>query len=299
MRWRGRRQSSNIDDRRGRSPARIPGGFSRGGTRIPIRIGRGGGIGGIVLIVALFILLPALGINPGDLIGGGGQGPAVQTSQRQAPPANDEQAQFVGVVLAETEDVWNGIFQAEGESYQEPTLVMFTGAVNSACGTASSAVGPFYCPGDNQVYIDLSFFDELASRFGASGDFAQAYVIAHEVGHHVQNLTGVLSSFHRERQRMGQAQANEMSVRVELQADCYAGVWAHFTEQRGLLEEGDIDEALNAAHQIGDDTLQRRTQGQVMPDSFTHGSSEQRQTWFMRGYQTGRFDQCDTFSGAI
>jgi len=299
MRWRGRRESSNIDDRRGLGPARIPGGLGGGGPRIPIPIGRGGGIGGLVLVVALFILLPALGINPGDILGGG-QGTGTQTSQqRQAPPANDEQAQFVGVVLAETEDVWNGIFQAEGETYQEPTLVMFSGAVDSACGTASAAVGPFYCPGDRQVYIDLSFFDELASRFGASGDFAQAYVIAHEVGHHVQNLTGVLPAFNRERQNMSQTQANEMSVRVELQADCYAGVWAHFTEQKGLLEAGDIEEALNAAHQIGDDTLQRRTQGQVMPDSFTHGSSEQRQTWFTRGYESGRLDQCDTLSGNI
>lgn len=295
MRWRGRRESSNIDDRRGQRPARMPGGFGRAGPRIPIPIGRGGGIGGIVLVVALFILLPALGINPGDLLDTG-QGTQT-TQQRQAPPANDEAAQFVGVVLAETEDVWNGIFQSEGETYEEPTLVMFSDAVESACGTASSAVGPFYCPGDRQVYIDLSFFDELATRFGASGDFAQAYVIAHEVGHHVQNLTGVLPAFNRERQRMSQAQANEMSVRVELQADCYAGVWAHYTEQRGLLEEGDIEEALNAAHQIGDDTLQRRTQGQIVPDSFTHGSSQQRQTWFMRGYESGRLDQCDTFSG--
>jgi predicted metalloprotease len=275
----------------------MPGGFGRAGPRIPIPIGRGGGIGGIVLVVALFILLPALGINPGDLLDTG-QGTQT-TQQRQAPPANDEAAQFVGVVLAETEDVWNGIFQSEGETYEEPTLVMFSDAVESACGMASSAVGPFYCPGDRQVYIDLSFFDELATRFGASGDFAQAYVIAHEVGHHVQNLTGVLPAFNRERQRMSQAQANEMSVRVELQADCYAGVWAHYTEQRGLLEEGDIEEALNAAHQIGDDTLQRRTQGQIVPDSFTHGSSQQRQTWFMRGYESGRLDQCDTFSGQI
>lgn len=298
MRWRGRRQSTNISDQRGQGPARLPGGFGRGGPRIPIPIGRGGGIGGIVLIVALFILLPALGINPGDILGGS-QGPAPQTTQQRQQPGNDEQAQFVGVVLAETEDVWNGIFQTEGENYEEPTLVMFDGAVDSACGQASSAVGPFYCPNDNQVYIDLTFFDELASRFGASGDFAQAYVIAHEVGHHVQNLTGILPQFHQQRQQMGQAEANEMSVRVELQADCYAGVWAHYTEQKGLLEAGDIDEALNAANQIGDDTIQRRTQGQVVPDSFTHGSSEQRQTWFARGYESGRWQDCDTFNSNI
>jgi predicted metalloprotease len=254
---------------------------------------------GIVILVVVFLVLSFLGVNPMDMLGGGGSAPPSGQVTQQQRPANDEQAQFVGVVLAETEDVWNGIFQTEGEAYAEPTLVMFDGAVDSACGQASSAVGPFYCPNDNQVYIDLAFFDELASRFGASGDFAQAYVIAHEVGHHVQNLTGVLPRFHQQRQQMGQAEANEMSVRVELQADCYAGVWAHFTEQKGLLEAGDIDEALNAAHQIGDDTLQRRTQGQVMPDSFTHGSSEQRQTWFARGYESGRWQDCDTFSGQI
>ncbi|MCO6388489.1 neutral zinc metallopeptidase [Aliihoeflea sp. 40Bstr573] len=300
MRWRGRRQSTNISDRRGQGPARIPGGFGRRGPRIPIPIGRAGagGMSGIVILVVVFLVLSFLGINPMDMMGGGGSAPPTGQVTRQQP-GNDEQAQFVGVVLAETEDVWNGIFQSEGETYQEPTLVMFDGVVNSACGQASSAVGPFYCPNDNQVYIDLAFFDELASRFGASGDFAQAYVIAHEVGHHVQNLTGILPQFHQQRQRMSEAQANEMSVRVELQADCYAGVWAHYTEQKGLLEAGDIDEALNAAHQIGDDTLQRRTQGQVMPDSFTHGSSEQRQTWFARGYETGRWQDCDTFNGDI
>ncbi len=301
MRWRGRRQSSNVEDRRGQGPARLPGGFGRGGPRIPLPIGRAGagGMSGIVILVVVFLVLSFLGVNPMDMLGGGGSAPPSGQVTQQQRPANDEQAQFVGVVLAETEDVWNGIFQTEGEAYAEPTLVMFDGAVDSACGQASSAVGPFYCPNDNQVYIDLAFFDELASRFGASGDFAQAYVIAHEVGHHVQNLTGVLPRFHQQRQQMGQAEANEMSVRVELQADCYAGVWAHFTEQKGLLEAGDIDEALNAAHQIGDDTLQRRTQGQVMPDSFTHGSSEQRQTWFARGYESGRWQDCDTFSGQI
>ena len=209
--------------------------------------------------------------------------------------ASDEMKQFVGVVLAETEDVWNGVFQAEGTQYQEPTLTLFSGQVQSACGFASSASGPFYCPSDRKVYLDTTFFEQLDRQFGASGDFAQAYVIAHEVGHHVQNLIGVLPRFNQMRQSMSQAEANEMSMRVELQADCFAGVWGHFTAQKGLLEDGDIEEALNAAQQIGDDTLQRKTQGYVVPESFNHGSSEQRQRWFRRGFDQGTLDACDTF----
>ena len=190
-----------------------------------------------------------------------------------SPPANDEMKQFVATVLAETEDTWNGIFQAQGSQYEEPTLTLFSGQVNSACGLASSASGPFYCPRDRKVYLDTVFFDQLTSQFGASGDFAEAYVVAHEVGHHVQNLTGILSKFNEQRQQMSEADANAMSVRVELQADCFAGIWGHFTDQKGLLEQGDVEEALNAAQQIGDDTLQKKTQGYVVPESFNHGTS--------------------------
>jgi len=293
MRWRGRRESSNVSDQRGRG-----GGFPGGGRGIPVRlpIGRGGGgISTIIILAVLFIGLRAIGIDPMEILNGG-SGTGTRTEQTAA---NDEALQFASVVLAETEDVWNAVFQASGAQYQEPKMVVFSGQVQSACGFASAASGPFYCPGDRQVYIDLEFFHELASRFGASGDFAQAYVIAHEVGHHVQNLTGVLPRFNEMRSRMNQADANAMSVRVELQADCYAGVWAYHTDQKGLLEAGDIDEALNAAFQIGDDTLQKRTQGYVVPESFNHGTSAQRKTWFLRGYQSGNEDQCDTFSGNI
>lgn len=302
MRWRGRRQSSNVEDRRGQSGA--PGGFGRGGRPMQIPIGRsvgGGGLSGIVILVVLFFVLRACGIDPLQILEGG-SGPAnPQITQDEAPGSqpSDAEAQFVSVVLAETEDVWNGIFQAEGQTYTEPRMVLFTDQVRSACGFASAASGPFYCPGDSRVYIDLGFFRELSQRFGASGDFAQAYVIAHEVGHHVQNLIGVLPEFNRQRQTMGQAEANRMSMRVELQADCFAGIWAHFTAQKGLLEDGDIEEAMNAAHQIGDDTLQRRTQGYVVPESFNHGTSEQRATWFANGLRNGRLADCDTFNNPI
>jgi uncharacterized protein len=304
MRWRGRRQSSNVQDRRGQGGIR-PGGFGRGGLggspiRIPVGGGGRGGFSGILIIIVVFVVLSFLGINPLSMLGGGDPSqPGLTTSEGQTPPADDEHAAFISVVLAETEDVWNGIFQAEGADYQEPTLVLFERGVQSACGFASSASGPFYCPGDRQVYIDLNFFDELATRFGASGDFAQAYVLAHEVGHHVQNLIGVLPRFDAARQSMSQEEQNAMSVRVELQADCFAGIWAHFTDQRGLIEQGDIEEALNAANQIGDDTIQQRTQGYVVPESFSHGTSEQRMTWFSRGFDSGRLDQCDTFNSAI
>lgn len=304
MRWRGRRQSSNVQDRRGQGGIR-PGGFGRGGLggspiRIPVGGGGRGGFSGILIIIVVFVVLSFLGINPLSMLGGGDPSqPGFTTSEGQTPPADDEHAAFISVVLAETEDVWNGIFQAEGADYQEPTLVLFERGVQSACGFASSASGPFYCPGDRQVYIDLNFFDELADRFGASGDFAQAYVVAHEVGHHVQNLIGVLPRFNAARQSMSQEEQNAMSVRVELQADCFAGIWAHFTDQRGLIEQGDIEEALNAANQIGDDTIQQRTQGYVVPESFSHGTSEQRMTWFSRGFDSGRLDQCDTFNSAI
>ncbi len=305
MRWRGRRESSNIDDRRSSGGGgAFPGGFGRGGSQIRLPTGgRGGGLsfGTIAILVVLFFGMRACGIDPLDMLAGGGGAPGGggQFAQEEGTPASDEMKQFVAVVLAETEDVWNGIFQAEGSTYREPTLTLFSGQVQSACGFASSASGPFYCPGDQKVYLDTSFFQQLASQFGASGDFAQAYVIAHEVGHHVQNLTGILPRFNQMRQSMTEAEANAMSVRVELQADCFAGVWAHFTDQKGLLEKGDVQEALNAARQIGDDTLQKRMQGYVVPESFNHGTSEQRQRWFARGYESGRLSQCDTFSGGI
>ena len=297
MEWRGRRQSRNIEDRRGQGRGNP---FGRGGMRLPsrgIRVGRGGG-GGIIFLIVVGAILWMLGINPLTLIDGGGTmtsgGSGQVTTQR-----NDEMTQFVATVLAETEDVWNGIMESQGENYPEPTLVLFSGAVRSACGQASSATGPFYCPGDQKLYIDLDFYDELARRFGASGDFAQAYVLAHEVGHHVQNIIGVLPKFNQMRQQMSQVDANRMSVRVELQADCFAGIWGHFTAQKGLLEQGDFEEALNAARQIGDDTLQKRTQGYFVPDSFNHGTWAQRMTWFRSGFDSGRLSSCDTFNNPV
>lgn len=301
MEWRGRRQSSNVEDRRG-AGGRSP--FGRAGLRLPAgrggvrRAGGGIGIGGIILIL---IISWILGINPLTLLSGGdigldGGGYEQQTSRA---PADDETAAFIRTVLAETEDTWNGIFQASGENYREPTLVLFSGQVQSACGFASAATGPFYCPGDQKVYLDTSFFQELKQKFGAAGDFAEAYVIAHEVGHHVQNLIGVLPRFNQARQRMSEVEANRMSVRVELQADCFAGVWAKFTDQRGLLEQGDLEEALNAAQQIGDDTLQKRSQGYVVPESFNHGTSAQRMEWFGRGFESGDVNACDTFSADL
>jgi len=300
MRWRGRRQSSNVEDRRGQGGG-LPGGMGRMGRQIPLPIGRGaggGGLSGIIILVVIFFALRACGIDPLQLLEGGSTNPQVTESRPGAQPG-DEEGQFVSVVLAETEDVWNGIFQAEGQTYREPALVLFSDQVRSACGFASSASGPFYCPGDSKLYIDLAFFRELSQRFGASGDFAQAYVVAHEVGHHVQNLIGVLPRFNQMRQSMSQVEANQMSIRVELQADCFAGIWAHYTAQKGLLEEGDIEEALNAAHQIGDDTLQKRTQGYVVPDSFNHGTSQQRATWFTNGLRNGRLSDCDTFNNPV
>lgn len=314
MKWQGRRQSGNVRDMREQTSGRrrSPIGFPSGQRRVRIPTGRspvrssGGGLGGIILLVVLFFALRSCGIDPLQILaGGGGAGSAFEQvlpqTQRQTTqaPRNDQGSQFVATVLAETEDVWNGIFQANGRNYPEPELVLFDDQVRSGCGFASAASGPFYCPGDSRVYIDLSFFDQLARRFGASGDFAQAYVVAHEVGHHVQNVIGVLPRFNAMRQRMSQEEQNAMSVRVELQADCFAGIWAHFTAQKGLLEAGDLEEALNAANQIGDDTIQRRTQGYVVPESFSHGTSEQRRTWFSRGFEQGRFEACDTFNGPV
>lgn len=299
MRWKNRRASNNVQDRRNqRAPMRM-GGMSSPIIGLLLRMlfrgGKGSKMTFLIVGVGLFILVK-MGVNPLSLLTGQPMAPAQQASVN---PADDELAQFVKVVLAETEDTWDKIFAAEGRTYPKPTLVLFRGGVKSACGFASAASGPFYCPADSQVYIDLSFYEELRRKFEAPGDFAQAYVIAHEVGHHIQNLTGVLPRFNQQRQSMSELETNKMSIRVELQADCYAGVWAYDTARKNLLEDGDIEEALNAADQIGDDAIQKRLQGHVVPESFNHGTSEQRRYWFGRGYKTGDVDQCDTFSGPV
>jgi predicted metalloprotease len=328
MRWRGQRESQNIEDRRGqRRGFGFP--FPGGSVRFPSsgRGGRGGrgGIGIIGILIVLGIML-LLGFNPLELLQGGrptggdsgGAGiPDIRLPQ-QRPDAtnfpvpggqqdgglqhpqsssNDDLKSFVAVVLGTTEDSWNQTFRQIGARYREPKLVLFSGYVRSACGTGMSAMGPFYCPGDEKVYIDLGFYRELKNRFRAPGDFAQAYVIAHEVGHHVQKLLGIADKVERAKRRMGQRGGNALQVRMELQADCFAGVWAHQMQaDKGLIEPGDIDEALRAASAIGDDHIQRQTQGYVVPDSFTHGSSEQRVRWFRRGYEEGRLQACDTFN---
>ncbi|HJT14899.1 MAG TPA: neutral zinc metallopeptidase [Dongiaceae bacterium] len=305
MRWKGRRQSSNIEDRRGMGGGmggmggmRFPGGLGGG-------IGRGGRRGGIGIFGILILLGIAwlMGINPLALLSGelGGGGGYVEEQQAAgggtfSSPQEEELKEFVAVVLAETEDTWNRILPQIGTDYREPTLVLFSGGAQSGCGFAQSAVGPFYCPADEKVYIDLSFFDELSRRFGAPGDFAQAYVIAHEVGHHVQTVLGVEEQVRKARANMSESEGNALSVRVELQADCFSGVWAHDAHQKsGLLEPGDIEEALGAAAAVGDDTLQKQAGGRVVPDSFTHGSSEQRTRWFETGYRSGNIEDCDTF----
>lgn len=278
MRWRGLRMSRNVEDRRAMSP----------------RFAVGGGLGTIVLIIIVVLL----GGDPSALFQStGGVGFDVPAGSSAIDPAEDESAQFVAAILGSTEDVWRGQFQEMGRAYEDPTLVLFRGHVQSTCGMASSAVGPFYCSGDQKLYIDLSFFDELSRRFGAPGDFAQAYVVAHEVGHHVQNLLGISDRVHAARERLSEAEFNALSVRLELQADFLAGVWAHHAEQaQPLLEAGDIEEGLRAAAAIGDDRLQRQAQGYVTPDSFTHGTSEQRMRWFRKGLTTGDMSQGDTFS---
>ena len=280
MRWRTGRRSSNIEDRRGRRVA--------GGAVFK------GGVGTIVLTLALAYFL---GIDPQLLLQlQQGSGQAVIVEDYQPTPQEAQLADFVSVVLADTEDTWQEIFAQYGQRYEEPVLVLFSGAVKSACGMASAAMGPFYCPADRKVYIDLAFFEDLRQRHGAPGDFAQAYVIAHEVGHHVQNLLGISAQVRSAQQGLGKAAANALSVKQELQADCLAGLWGHHADRsRDVLEQGDIEEALNAATAIGDDRLQKQAQGYVVPESFTHGSSRQRVEWFKRGIESGDFERCNTF----
>jgi len=277
MRWRGERQSTNIEDRRGMS-----------GGKIAV-----GGLGTVLIMILALVF----GFDPQTLLQ---QVPDDQSTQVQSSrPQNAEEEelkQFVSVVLAKSEDVWTDVFRKNGRQYREPTLVLFTNQVRSACGIAGTAVGPFYCPNDEKVYIDLAFYEELRRQFSAPGDFAQAYVVAHEVGHHVQKLLGITDRVDAMSSRMSEAEVNQLSVRVELQADFFAGVFARYVQNQGLLEAGDIEEALRAASAVGDDQIQRRTTGYVVPDSFTHGTSEQRLRWFKRGYETGDIRQGDTFN---
>jgi len=277
MRWKGRRESSNVEDRRGMSP--------KGKGMV------GGGIGTIAIVLVVLLL----GGDPTSILQNVQLDDQTTNSNYTETAEDKELAQFVGVVLAETESVWHAIFKEAGSTYREPKLVLFSGKVQSACGVAGASTGPFYCPGDEKLYIDLSFFEELQKRFKAPGDFAMAYVIAHEVGHHIQKLTGVMEKMNDLRSKLSQEEYNQYSVRVELQADFYAGIWAHYTEQQNLLESGDLEEALNAASAVGDDNIQKQAQGYVVPESFTHGTSAQRKKWFYKGFTSGDIRQGDTF----
>ena len=282
MRWKGGRRSSNVEDRR----------FGRG----PVRKGAAVGGGTMLLLVVAAI---ALGGDPGQVLKVLNSPQASVDHGRAAAPrrqVNDEASQFVSVILADTEDTWNNIFRAAGSQYKEPKLVLYSDAIQSACGFGSAAAGPFYCPGDHKVYLDLSFFREL-KRMGASGDFAVAYVIAHEIGHHVQNISGIIPKISKMQQRVSKVESNALQVRVELQADCFAGIWAHHGHKhRQILEEGDIEEGLQAAASVGDDRLQKMAGRRIRPETFTHGSSKQRMEWFMRGLKAGDIKACDTFS---
>jgi uncharacterized protein len=281
MRWRGERESDNVEDRRGMS-----------GGRVAI----GGGLGTLIIIIIAVLL----GADPRKLLQQlpSDTAPSTAPASRPNNPEEEELKKFVSVVLGKTEDVWQDVFQRNGKQYREPTLVLFSGQVQSACGLGSVASGPFYCPGDQKVYIDLSFYEELRRRFSSPGDFAQAYVIAHEVGHHVQKLLGISDRVDSMQRRVSEVDANKLSVRLELQADFFAGVFARYVQKQGLLEEGDIEEALQAASAIGDDAIQKQTSGRVVPDSFTHGTSEQRLRWFRKGFDTGDIRQGDTFSAS-
>ncbi|WP_172255178.1 KPN_02809 family neutral zinc metallopeptidase [Saccharibacillus deserti] len=288
MEWKGRKASRNVEDRRGQSGG--------GGA---MKVGGGLGIGGIVIVIIIMLM----GGDPGSLLNGGS---TTETSQTQTEnnsyrgtAEEEERADFVSVVLADTEQVWGEVFRKNGMTYRNPKLVLFTDSVQSACGTANSAVGPFYCPGDEKLYIDLDFYDELNRQFNAPGDFAMAYVVAHEVGHHVQNLLGTSGKVDNLRRKLSEKEYNKYSVKLELQADYYAGVWAHYEQGQNLLEQGDLDEALTAASAVGDDSIQLQSRGYVVPDSFTHGTSEQRKSWFYKGFQNGTIEGGDTFGGSL
>lgn len=276
MKWKGRAGSRNVEDRRGR------------GVGGPVLAG--GGIGGLLIV----LLITFLGGDPGAILGDGGGGSS--SEPYVASEREEELADFVSVVLADTEEVWAEVFAEEGMEYVEPTLVLFSGSVQSACGMAGAATGPFYCPADSKLYIDLSFYDELERQFNAPGDFAMAYVVAHEVGHHVQNLLGVLGDVHQARNQLSETEYNQLQVRLELQADYLSGVWAHHAQGMGYLEEGDLEEALTAASAVGDDTIQKRTRGYAVPESFTHGTSEQRKEWFYKGFRAGDLNDGNTFN---
>ncbi|MFC0225189.1 KPN_02809 family neutral zinc metallopeptidase [Serratia aquatilis] len=282
MRWQGRRESDNVEDRRGQSPG--------GGLRVPIR-----GKGGLVILVVVLVA-SYYGIDLTPLLNGGDISPQTQQQSARISPKDDEMAKFTSVVLASTEDTWQELFQQMGKRYQNPKLVMYRGATRTACGTGQSVMGPFYCPADGKVYIDLSFYQDMQTKLGAGGEFAQAYVVAHEVGHHIQNLLGIERKVRQMQQGVSQAEVNRLSVKMELQADCFAGVWGHHAEKQHMLEAGDLQSALNAAQAIGDDRLQQQSQGRVVPDSFTHGTSQQRYTWFKRGFDSGDPNVCNTFA---
>ncbi|MDH2066639.1 neutral zinc metallopeptidase [Pantoea sp. GD03673] len=286
MRWQGRRESDNVEDRRDQSS-----GFGGGGRQIRLPRGKGG--------IVLLIVVAVAGYYGYDLTGlltGGEVAPTSQQQQRSVSANDDEAAKFTKVILATTEDTWGKLFQQMNKQYVAPKLVMYRGATRTGCGTGQSVMGPFYCPADQTVYIDLSFYDEMKTKLGADGDFAQGYVVAHEVGHHVQKLLGIEPKVREMQQGASQKQVNQLSVKMELQADCFAGVWGHYMQKENILEAGDLQEALNAAEAIGDDRLQQKGQGRVVPDSFTHGTSEQRYTWFKRGFDGGDPGQCNTFA---
>ena len=279
MKYKGRRGSANVEDRRGMG----------GGGKTLI----GGGIGGLIIV----LIITFMGGNPGEILNDLGTSDTNQNVPYEQTEEEKELAEFVSVVLADTEEVWTNLFAEEGMTYKEPKLVLYSGSVQSACGVAGSAVGPFYCPGDQKLYIDLSFYQELQNKFQAPGDFAMAYVIAHEVGHHVQTLLGTSGQVNELRQRLSEEEFNKYSVKLELQADYYAGVWAHHAQGMDLLEEGDLEEALTAASAVGDDTIQKRAQGYVVPESFTHGTSKQRKNWFYQGFESGTIEGGNTFEG--
>ena len=288
MRWQGRRESDNVEDRRGQSGSPMGGG---GGFRLPS--GKGGIVLLIIVLVAGYYGVDLTGMLTGEPVS------QQQTTQRSISPQDEEAAKFTKVILADTEDTWGAIFKDMGRQYPQPKLVMYRGATRTACGTGQSVMGPFYCPADSTVYIDLSFYDEMRNKLGAGGDFAQGYVIAHEVGHHVQKLLGIESKVRQLQQNASQAEANRLSVKMELQADCFAGVWGYNMQKQDYMETGDLQEALNTAEAIGDDRLQQQSQGRVVPDSFTHGTSQQRYTWFKRGFDSGDPAQCNTFGNAL